>query len=95
MIEGGLSKASGQHSFSKGTSERNMHALIFPYLPAGCYFRSLLFQLFAQKCAWLVGSFCVHLVDYSARTMEFAKLKIKCREEEGEGMRLNPAVSGW
>lgn len=37
----------------------------------------------------------MHLVDYSARTMKFAKLKLKCGEEEREGMWLNPAVNGW
>ena len=95
--EGELSEADWQHSFSKWTSKRNMHVLIFPYLPTGHHFRSLLFQPFAEKRASLVGSCCVHLVDYSARTTKFAKLRLvfKCREEERENMWMNPAVNGW
>lgn len=95
--EGELSKADWQHGFSKWTSKRNVQVLVFPYLPTGHYFRSLLLQPFAERHASLVGSCCVHLVDYSARTMKFAKSRLvfKCREEEREDACLYPAVNGW
>lgn len=84
--EGESSKADWQRGFSKLTSKRNMHVLTFPCLPTGHCFRSLLFQPFAEKHASLEGSCCVHLMDYSARTVKFAKLRlvVKCREEERE-----------
>lgn len=95
--EGESSKADWQHSFSKWTSKRNMHVLIFPSLPTGRCFRSLLFQPFAEKSASPVGSCCVHPVGYSARTMKSANLRLvfKSREVEREDTWLNPAVNGW
>lgn len=86
-----------QHSFSKWTSKRNMHVLIFPSLPTGRCFRSLLFEPFAEKRASPVGSCRVHPVDYSARTVKSANLRLvfKSREVEREDTWLNPAVNGW
>lgn len=81
--EGGLSKADGQHGFSKSTSKRNMHVFIFSCLPTGPS-RPLLFQPFAAKRVLLVVSCCVYLVDSSARTMKFAKLRLVCKSREEE-----------
>lgn len=86
QVEGELSKADWQYGFGKSTSKRNMHVLIFPCLPTGHCFRSVLFEPLAGKHPTLVVSCCVSLVDYSARTMKFVQLRLvfKCGKEERE-----------